>query len=71
MVNEAQFIKADWTEFYHDAEEAVPLNAPEPRGNSVLVSCFVDADHADNKISRRLHTVIIIFINWAPMVWFS
>ena len=71
MVNESQFIKADWTEFYRDAEEAIPPNAPEPKGNSGLVSCFVDADHAGKKIIRRLHTGIIIFINCAPIVWFS
>ncbi len=51
--------------------ESIPLNAPEPRGNPMLMSCFVDADHAGNKITRRSHTGIIIFCNHAPILWYS
>ncbi len=61
----------DWSEFYRDAREAIPPNAPEPRGNSILISCFVDADHAGNRVTRRSHTGILIFCNRAPIVWFS
>ncbi len=71
MVNEYQFIQADWSEFYPDAEEAIPPNAPQPRGNSILISCFVDADHAGNQVTRRSHTGILIFCNRAPIIWFS
>ena len=35
------------------------------------MSCFVDADHAGNKITRRSHTGVIIFCNRAPILWFS
>jgi len=35
------------------------------------MSCFVDADHAGNRITRRSHTGIIIFCNRAPNLWFS
>jgi hypothetical protein len=58
-VNESRFHKAEWQEFYRDASEAIPLNMPEARGNSVIVSCFCDADHAGNKITRRSHTGIL------------
>ena len=34
------------------SQEAIPLNMPEPKGNSVNITVFVDADHADN--SRTL-----------------
>ena len=44
---------------------------PAPRGNSVRVSCFVDADHADNVLTRRLHTGILVFINNSLISWFS
>ena len=40
------FIKADWLEIYKDAKEAILPNAPEPRGNEITMTCFVDADHA-------------------------
>jgi hypothetical protein len=58
-------------EFYPDAEEALPLNAPEPRGKPVQINCFVDADHAGNTVTRRSQTGILIFLNMAPIFWFS
>jgi hypothetical protein len=54
-VDETRFPKVDWKEFYPDAQEIVPPNAPEPLGTPITVSCFVDADHAGNKITRRSH----------------
>jgi hypothetical protein len=71
LVDESQFVAADWSSFYPDANETIPLNAPEPRGNSVLISHFVDADHAGNLVTRLSHTGILIFCNRAPIVWFS
>jgi hypothetical protein len=35
------------------------------------MSCFVDADHAGNLVTRRSHTGIVIFLNRAPVVWYS
>ena len=58
-------------EFYPDAEEKIPPNAPKPRGKPVQINCFVDSDHAGNIITRRSHTGILIFLNMAPIYWFS
>ena len=58
-------------EIYVDAEEQLPHNAPEPRGNEVDLNVFVDADHAGNRITRRSHTGIIIYANMSPISWFS
>ena len=45
---------------------------PEPKGKSVVVvSCFVDANHAGNVITRRSHTGIILYVQNAPIIWFS
>jgi hypothetical protein len=44
---------------------------PEPRGQPVVVSCFVDANHAGNVIARRSHTGILIYVQNAPIIWFS
>ena len=33
-------------QIYGDIKEAVPPNAPKPRGKSVVLRCFVDSDHA-------------------------
>ena len=61
----------DWSDFYPDAKEEIPPNMPEPRGHSVQINCFVDADHAGDVVSRRSHTGIIIFVNRAPIIWYS
>jgi hypothetical protein len=36
-----------------------------------VVSCFVDADHAGCRITRRSHTGIIIYLQGAPIMWYS
>lgn len=63
QVDESTFIKGDWTEFYGDIVEEDPPNMPEPLGNPVTMHCFVDANHAGNKVTRRSHTGIIIMLN--------
>ena len=70
-VDERAFTPVDWSDFYPKAAEAIPPNMPEPRGNMVKVSCFVDADHAGNLLTRRSHTGILIFLNNAPISWYS
>jgi hypothetical protein len=61
----------DWTPFYGDVKEAIPYNAPKPRGNSVSMTCYVDADHAGNRVTRRSHTGILLYVNRAPISWYS
>ena len=69
--DETSFEVHDWTDFYKDVQEKIPANAPTPRGHPVQVNCFVDADHAGNRVTRRSHTGILIFLNRAPIIWFS
>ena len=66
-----RFVKCDWSEFYPEAKEAVPDNKPMPRGKEVVMTCFVDADHAGCRETRRSHSGILIFVNRAPILWFS
>ena len=70
-INEKLFKKFDWFDFYRDAKEAIPENMPEPRGNSVTMSSFVDASHGNNQKDRRSQTGILIFINKSPIIWYS
>ena len=65
------FSSYDWSEVYPDAKEAVPTNVREARGNPVVMSCFEDADHAGDVVTRRSHTGILIFVNRAPILWHS
>ena len=62
---------ADWTGFYGDVTEEDPPGMPEPLGNPVTITCFVDANHATNKVTRRSHTGVMIFLNRAPVLSYS
>ena len=63
--------KSLWKEFYTYAEEAIPVNAPPPRGKPVYVGCYVDADNAVNLLNRKSHTGVIFFFNNSPIIWYS
>ena len=70
-IDESRFVKCDWTDFYRGAKEPIPGDAPEPRGNVVSTHCFVDADHAGNRVTRRSQSGILLFVNRAPVIWYS
>ena len=70
-MSEKWFKRYDWFDFYRDAKEAIPPNIPEARGRYVIVTCFVDANHAGNVQNRRSQTGILIFVNRAPIHWYS
>ena len=63
--------QADWKPFYGEVEEELPPKMPEPLGHAVSIHAFVDANHAGNVVTRRSHSGIIIFVNNAPILWFS
>jgi len=67
----SRFQPCDWSEYYPGAQEVLPPNAPEERGKQVRMTCYVDADHAGCRVTRRSHTGIIIFVNRAPILWYS
>jgi len=52
-IDEEAFKEVDWKEFYGDVKEAMPPNAPEPRGKDVDLTLYVDASHADDRLHRR------------------
>ena len=56
---------------YRDVAEESPPKMPAPLGNTLDITCFVDSDHAGNVVTRTSHTGIIIFLNNAPVIWFS
>jgi len=61
----------DWGKCYPDAKEELPQNMPKPLGNAVKITVYTDADHAGNLFNRRSHSGIVIFVNDAPIVWYS
>jgi hypothetical protein len=68
---ESWFSKHDWFDFYREAKEAIPPNMPEARGLHISLAVFVDANHAGDKVDRRSQTGVLIFINKAPIHWYS
>ena len=69
-VDETVFnLSADW--FYSVVKEELPPNMPELRGRPVTFSAFVDANHAGNVMTHHLHSGILIFVQNAPIIWFS
>ena len=61
----------DWTEFYPDAVEDIPKDRPKARGELCTLTCFVDADHARDMVSRRSVTGILVLLNNTPIAWYS
>ena len=70
-IQEERFIQCDWHDFYRGEAEPIPGDMPEPRGNVVSTHCYVDADHAGNRVSRRSQTGVLIFVCKAIIMWYS
>ena len=70
-VDDEKFTKKNWNNFYGDVEEQLPPAMPDPLGGEVLLRLFVDADYAGDGATRRSRTGFIIFLNEAPIYWFS
>ena len=71
-VDEGAFnITADWKEFYGDVKEDLPPHMPEPLGEPVMQTEFVDANHANNVVTRCSHSGIFLFLNNALIKSFS
>eukprot|EP00980_Cylindrotheca_fusiformis_P019105 scaffold6452_cov132-Cylindrotheca_fusiformis.AAC.1 len=70
-ISMTRFHKFEWVDFYKDAREEIPDDVPEPLGKEVSVHCFVDASHASDVATRRSQTGILIFVNKAPIIFFS
>ena len=71
LIDESRFVKCDWHDFYRGALEPLPGDAPESRGNAVSTHCFVDADYAGNRVTRRSQSGILLFVNRAHILWYS
>jgi hypothetical protein len=64
-------INTDWKSMYGDVKEIINYDAPVPREKEVYLRLFVDSDHAGEKFTRHSRTGFAIYLNMAPIVWFS
>ena len=63
------FHQADWTDIYGEVKEAIPDNAPEPRGKPIILRAFVDSGHANDKVRQSSQTEFCFFINISCIIW--
>ena len=70
-VNEDSFKDQDWYQQYGDIKEAMPINAPPPRGKEVVLRMMVDSDHAGDETGCPSLTGYMIFVNMAIIDWLS
>ena len=47
---------ADWSNFYGDVKEDLLAGMPDSLGKRVHTTCFVDANHDRNAVTRLSHT---------------
>jgi hypothetical protein len=70
-IDMSSFKACDWKEFYGEVSEPLPPNMPEPRGKEIEIRLYVDSDHAGDQLVRRSRTGYFVFLNMAPLIWFS
>ena len=61
----------EWKYFYPDAQEMMSRHMPEVLGKYVVIKDYVDDNHEGNMANRRSHSGIIIYVNNAPIIWYS
>jgi hypothetical protein len=64
-------IKTYCKSMYGDVMEMITSDANVPHGKEVDLRLFVDSDHAGEKFTRRSRTGFVVYLNMAPIVWFS
>ena len=71
-IHEDLFPREDWRHTpYSTAVDNTPSHMPEARGFGFVISTYVDSDHAGDTITRRSRTGFIVYLNQAPIFWFS
>ena len=64
-------LEYDWTRIYGNVLEEIPKAAPEPLGNSVTTTTFLDANLLHDLITGRSVTAVLHFFNQTPANWYS
>ena len=71
-INCSAFPRDDWSATVCDnCSELLPPNMPEAKGASMTMRVFIDSDHAGDTATRRSRIGFVVFLNSAPIYWFS
>ena len=60
---------ADWKRIYGEIEEEMPPKLIEPKMKEVFITVYFDAAFANDMLTRRSTTGIIVFLNSTPVKW--
>ena len=71
VIDMENFPKRDWNNFYGNVKEQMPPVMPKPLGSEVIIRMYVDADYAGDGANRRSRSGFFIFMNEAPIAWYS
>ena len=61
------FQEYDWTHHYRYAKEEWPPNMPKPITEEAYITVYIDASHANDLVTRRSVTRVLLIINKAPV----
>ena len=62
----------DWMHtVYGNVRENIPIDIPEPAGNNIILTTYVDANLYHDYITGRSVTGIIHIVNQTPIDWYS
>jgi hypothetical protein len=62
----------DWTRsVYGNVTEEMPTDAPKPKGKSVVLTTYVDANLYHDLVTGRAVTGVLHLVNKTPFEWFS
>jgi hypothetical protein len=64
-------VEQNWSAFYLRAYEEFPPDMSTPKGKAARTTCYVDADHAHDVVTRRSVFSILLFLNDMPVKWLS
>ena len=73
MVYDSEFVSEtmDWKDLYGDIKKYISPGMLDPLGKNSHMTCFVDAKHDGKIVTRCFHTVVLIYLMNAPVIWFS
>ncbi len=63
-IDMGHFPQYNWSEFYGNVEEAIPVDMPEPLGKDLDVPMMCDSDHAETKRPDAHELVSLSSVIW-------
>ncbi len=66
-VQQDKAVQYDWVEYYQGIEEEIPVDMLTPKGKLVVLTTYVDADHASCQETRRSNSGVLFLMNNTPI----